>query len=173
MTVSDGTSIAGAFVDRGRCGRAVLQGGGVTCFCRAIFGYRELISRDIGNWFPDIGKSNTFPDIGKSIADIRKSFPDIGKSIISRYRKLISRYREFEFPISGNNSRYREMLNKNPNGFPYFSRYRKINSRYPKIISRYREIDYFPISEIDFPISGNNSRYREMLNKNPNGFPYI
>ena len=29
-------------------------------------------------------------------------------------------------------------------------------------------IDYFPISEIDFkfPISRNNSRYRDMLNKN-------
>ena len=67
---------------------------------------------DIGNWFPDIGKSSTFPDI-------RKSFPDIGKLIISWYWKLISRCREFQFLISGNNSRYREMLNKNPNGFPY------------------------------------------------------
>ena len=76
--------LLGAVVDRGR-GRAVLQGGEVTCFCRvAIFGYRELISR----------------------------------------------YREIK----------------------HISRYRKINSRYPKIISRYREIDYFPISEIDFPI---------------------
>ena len=86
MMVSDGAGIAGAVVDRGRCGRAVLEGGGVTCFCRAIFGYRELISR----------------------------------------------YREIK----------------------HISRYRKINCRYPKIISRYREIDYFPISEIDFPISG-------------------
>ena len=78
--------LLGAVVDRGR-GRAVLQGGEVTCFCRvAIFGYRELISR----------------------------------------------YREIK----------------------HISRYRQIDSRYPKIISRYREIDYFPISEIDFPISG-------------------
>ena len=65
------------------------------------------------------------------------------------YRELISRYREIH----------------------QISRYRKINCRYPKIISRYREIDYFPISEIYFLISGNDSRYREMLNKNPNGFP--
>ena len=76
------------------------------------------------------------------------------------------------FPISGNNSRYREMLNKNPNGFPYLfsiSRYRELfpdignlNSRYREINFRYREIINFPISGndfrisgIDFPISGN------------------
>ena len=51
---------------------------------------------------------------------------------IFRYRELISRYREMK----------------------KISRYPKINSRYLKIISRYRETDYFPISEIDFPISG-------------------
>ena len=102
------------------CWGPLLIGGVVGRCCRvakwpASVGWRFS---DIGNWFPDIGKSNTFPDIGKSIPDIRKSFPDIGKLIISRYRKLISRYREFKFPISGNNSRYREMLNKNPNAGP-------------------------------------------------------
>ena len=88
-------------------GPLLIWGGVVGRCCRvaewpASVGWLFL---DIGNWFPDIGKSSTFPDIGKSIPDIRKSFPDIGKLIISRYRKLISRYRE--------------MLNKNPNGFPY------------------------------------------------------
>ena len=99
----------------------LLIGGGVVGRCCRVAEWPASVGwrfSDIGNWFPDIGKSSTFPDIGKSISDIRKSFPDIGKSsIISRYRKLISRYREFQFPISGNNSRYREMLNKNPNGF--------------------------------------------------------
>ena len=100
----------------------LLIGGGVVGRCCRVAEWPASVGwrfSNIGNWFPDIGKSSTFPDIGKSISDIRKSFPDIGKSIISRYRKLISRYREFQFPISGNNSRYREMLNKNPNGFPY------------------------------------------------------
>ena len=78
------------------CWGPLLIGGVVGRCCRvakwpASVGWRFS---DIGNWFPDIGKSNTFPDIGKSIPDIRKSFPDIGKLIISRYRKLISRYRE-------------------------------------------------------------------------------
>ena len=105
-----GPVLLGAVVDRGRCCRVAEWPASV-----------EWWFSDIGNWFPDIGKSNSFPDIGKSIPNIRKSFPDIGKFIISRYWKLISRYRELEFLISGNNSRYREMLNKNPNGFPYKS----------------------------------------------------
>ena len=94
------------------------------------------------------------------------------REIISRYREIISRYRKMRFI-----SRYREL-------FPDIG---KLNSRYQKII-RYFPIsgiripdigkwfpdigNYFPISVIQFPISGNNSRYREMINKNPNGFPY-
>ena len=104
----------------------LLIGGGVVGRCCRVAEWPASVGwrfSDIGNWFPDIGKSSTFPDIGKSISDIRKSFPDIGKSIISRYRKLISRYREFQFPISGNNSRYLEMLNKKPKWLSALSRH--------------------------------------------------
>ena len=82
---------------------------------------------DIGKWdsFLDIG--NYFLISGNWIPDIRNQFH------ISNYPKfefpisgnhfpisgIISRYREFELPISENNFRYREMMNKNPNGFPY------------------------------------------------------
>ena len=70
----------------------LLIGGGVVGRCCRMAEWPASVGwrfSDIGNWFPDIGKSSTFPDIGKSIPDIRKSFPDIGKSTISRYRKLI------------------------------------------------------------------------------------
>ena len=104
---------------------------------RFISGYREL--------FPDIGKLNSryqkiipyFPISEIRIPDIGKSFPDIGNY----------------FPISENNSRYREMMNKNPNGFPYNSGVPDRMAGYGKpfgflfSISRYREIE--------FPISGN------------------
>ena len=88
---------------------------------------------DIGNYFPISGIR--IPDIGKwkAIWVFIHHFPIT--EIISRYRKISSLISENHFPILGNwlfpdignlfpgignsNSRYREMLNKNPNGFPY------------------------------------------------------
>ena len=100
----------------------------ISWYREIISWYREIISRyrkmrfisRYRELFPDIGKLNSryqkiipyFPISEIRIPDIGKSFPDIGNSN--------SRYREFEFPISGNNFRYREMMNKNPNGFPYW-----------------------------------------------------
>ena len=95
-----------------------------------ISGYREIIS-----WYREIisrYRKKIF------ISRYRKLFPDIGK-LNSRYQKIIPYFPISEIPISGNH-------------FPISG-----------IISQYREFE--------FPISENNFRYREMMNKNPNGFP--
>ena len=84
----------------------LLIGGGVVGWCCRVAEWPASVGwrfSDIGNWFPDIGKSSTFPDIGKSIPDIEnhfpisgnRSFPDIGNwfpdigNSNSRYRKII------------------------------------------------------------------------------------
>ena len=84
----------------------LLIGGGVVGRCCRVAEWPASVGwqfSDIGNWFPDIGKSSTFPDIGKSIPDIEnhfpisgnRSFPDIGNwfpdigNSNSRYRKII------------------------------------------------------------------------------------
>ena len=101
--------------------------------------------------------------------------------IISRYREIEFLISGNEFPISGNDFRI--------SGNAIISRYRELFPDIKKFISWYLEIiPDIPISEIRipnmgswfpdianyFPISGNSiSRYREMLNKNPNGFPYV
>ena len=93
--------------------------------------------------------------------------------LISRYREINSRYPKITIR-SENNSRYREMINKNPNGFPYtrgiripdigksisdigkwsISRYREMIFGYRELIFRYREICLI-------------SRYREINSRYP------